>query len=155
MPLKCELCARPAKDGAPFCSYHQPEFWNTPADVPEGKKVLVETDRDGVIRIFRTVKAAVSSSAWEENRVARIDRGIAVGQIRRRVFERDEEKCVRCDEPVTWAGFEMNEKTFKGKGGEVSLENCEALCHNCHQGSVYSVHGNRKPKWSKRFTEFQ
>src|ERR1017187_4259079 len=142
--MKCELCSEESAPGIPFCRTHQPEFWNLPADIPEGKRVLVEVDRNGVIRIFKTVRAAASSPAWEQNRVARMDRGIAVGQIRRRVFERDEEQCVRCGEPQLWDSFEMNEKIFKGKGGEVSLDNCEILCHNCHQGGPLSVHGNRR-----------
>jgi hypothetical protein len=26
----------------------------------------------------------------------------------------------------------------------VSVENCEALCHACHQGDADSAHGNRR-----------
>ena len=146
--MKCELCQDEAAPGIPFCRTHQPEFWNLPSDVPEGKRVLVETDAGGCMRIFRTTKAAVSSKAWEENRVARIDRKVAVGQIRRRVFDRDQYRCTTCDNFVTWDTGEMNEKVFKGKQGEVSLDNCETLCHNCHQSSPYSVHGNRR--WGGR-----
>jgi len=146
---KCELCQLDAAPGIPFCRQHQPEFWNLPVDVPEGKRVLVEVDADGCVRIFRTVKAAVSSPAWEENRVARIDRGIAVGQIRRRVFERDQYRCTTCDDFVTWESGEMHERNPRGKGGEVSLDNSTTLCHNCHTASDSSAHGNRKPQWSK------
>lgn len=161
---KCELCPREAKAGIPFCDFHQPEFFNIPEmAATERKMVLVETDRDGVIRIFRTTKTAVSSPAWDENRVARIDRGIAVGQIRRRVFDRAEYECEKCSAPLVWEtgrsnSGEMHEKQPKGmksqKFGEVSLENCELLCRNCHTGSDFSAHGNRRWQSSKRFTEF-
>jgi 5-methylcytosine-specific restriction endonuclease McrA len=80
-----------------------------------------------------------------------IDRGKAVGQIRQQVFERcsvegssDWHECERCGRTITWETMEMHETLPKGSGGEVSLENCEALCHQCHQGAEDSAHGNRR-----------
>ena len=148
---KCELCANEAKPGIPFCAVHQPDFWGSEPPESKRKMVLVELDADGVIRVFRTVRTAISSPAWEAGRVARCEKAVAVGQIRRRVFERAEYRCERCAECVSWDSGELNEIRFKGKGGEQSLDNCEVLCHNCHQGSTVSVHGNRKAQWSKGF----
>ena len=88
-----------------------------------------------------------------------MDRAKAVGAIRAQVYDRaevenEEHECERCGRFITWDSFEMNEIRPKGAGGgktggEVSLENCEALCHGCHQGSPDSAHGNRRWQTSK------
>lgn len=76
----------------------------------------------------------------------------AVADIREQVFERTKNpvngqfECEKCGRTITWESGEMNEKIPKGsrRRGEVSLENCEALCWDCHQGSPDSAHGNRR-----------
>ena len=84
-----------------------------------------------------------------------MDRALAVRSIREQVFERcivweppeeEHNECEKCGRWITWEDFEMNEKIPKGssKRGEVSTENCEALCHACHQGDKDSAHGNRR-----------
>lgn len=89
-----------------------------------------------------------------------MDRGKAVGAIRAQVYDRSENQetgdheCERCGRYITWESFEMNEKRPKGAGGgktggEVSLQNSEALCHGCHQGNKDSAHGNRMWQTSK------
>ena len=113
------------------------------------KTVRVELDSIGnVVRIFR-------DKSWRdfpEDRVRIMDRSEAVGWIRMEVYERSRglqgPSCERCGRQIAWNTFEMNEKRPKGAGGgktggEVSLENCEALCHQCHLGNKDSAHGNR------------
>jgi 5-methylcytosine-specific restriction endonuclease McrA len=45
--------------------------------------------------------------------------------------------------------MEMNEKKIKSLGGEVSLENCEALCRSCHQTGPDAFHANRRWQTAK------
>jgi hypothetical protein len=68
----------------------------------------------------------------------------AVGSIRRQVFDRCEEKCEQCESYITWETMHMHEKVFKGKGGEVSLENSIGLCSKCHLTGANAAHADRK-----------
>lgn len=119
------------------------------------KQVHVELGPNGLpIRIFRT-------KDWRDlpaDLVQIMDRSHAVGAIRAQVFDRatgdspaggESSECERCGRYITWESFEMHETAPKGSGGEVSLENCEALCHGCHQGNTDSAHGNRRWQTSK------
>ena len=114
------------------------------------KIVRVQLDLDGKpIRIFR-------DKSWRdlpEEFVQKMDKRAAVGCIREEVYERSRglygPGCERCGRTIAWDTFEMNEIIPKGSGGEVSLENCEALCHACHQGGPDSAHGNRRWQTSK------
>ena len=120
------------------------------------KVVRVEIANTGLpVRIFR-------DKSWKTcpNLVMLMDRAMAVAGIRGQVFDRaynDELRiyeCARCGRTITPETGEMNEIRPKGKnggqtGGEVSLDNCEALCHQCHQGHEDSAHGNRKWHTSK------
>lgn len=112
----------------------------------KSKLVHVELGDSGLpCRIFR-------DRSWRnfpEDRIALISKAEAVKSIRDRVFVRAKNddgtaECERCGRYITWESFEMNEKIPKGSGGEVSLSNCEALCHDCHQGHPDSAHGNRR-----------
>lgn len=109
------------------------------------------------IRIFRSKKAAAlysimpSRGLGPEPIIRQMERSVAVGQIRRQVFERDQFECVHCGQLVVWErgswnSGEMDERDSKGHGGEVSVENGQLLCHTCHQGP----HGKhqRQPQWS-------
>lgn len=119
-----------------------------------GKLVRVEIGSNGLpCRIFR-------DKSWKTcNSVQIMDRGKAVGAIRTQVWDRSEtpdgwHECERCGRLIGWDTFEMNEKRPKGAGGgktggEVSLQNSEALCHQCHQGNPDSAHGNRRWQTSK------
>lgn len=118
-----------------------------------GKLVRVEIVDDLPARIFR-------NKEWKTcpNPVHLMDRSSAVKSIREQVYERSRglqgPGCERCGRRITWESFEMNEKRPRGAGGgktkgEVSLENCEALCHQCHQGSPDSAHGNRRWQTAK------
>jgi hypothetical protein len=118
------------------------------------KQVRVEIGPNGLpCRIFR-------DHYWKtcENEVQIMDRGKAVGAIRAQVFDRatgdspaggETSECERCGRYIRWDTFEMHETLPKGKGGEVALSNCEALCHQCHQGGPDSAHGNRRWQTSK------
>ena len=134
------------------------------------KLVRVELGDEGLpIRIFR-------DKSWRTctNPVQLMDRAKAVCSIREQVFDRTEiresnnpltrvceevgftteHECERCGRRITWETFEMNEIRPKGAGGgktggEVRLENCEALCHQCHTGSPDSAHGNRRWQTAK------
>jgi 5-methylcytosine-specific restriction endonuclease McrA len=110
------------------------------------KQVRVQIGPNGLpTRIF-------GDKSWRDfppDDVRIMDRAHAVGAIRAQVWDRSENEegwheCERCSRLIAWDSFEMNEKIPKGSGGEVSLENCEALCHACHQGGPDSAHGNRR-----------
>jgi len=111
---------------------------------PKSTERLVPTKvgPDGcAVLIYRSEKAAIASGeefTWRS-------RAQAVVEIRWQVLCRAEFECERCCAPLTWTTMEMNEKIFRSHGGEISLENCEALCHNCHQGKPYSVHPGIHP----------
>ena len=115
-----------------------------------GKQVRVEIGPNGLpCRIFR-------DTSWKTcDSVQIMDRAKAVGAIRAQVYDRSQapegehHECERCGRYITWDWFEMHETVPKGSGGEVSLENCEALCHGCHQGNTDSAHGNRRWQTSK------
>ena len=115
------------------------------------KLVRVELGPDGrPIRIFR-------DKSWRDlprEKVLKITKAEAVKAIRTQVFRRSfnpltgQFECGVCGRTITWTTGEMNEKRPRGAGGgktggEVSLENCEALCHDCHQGNKDSAHGDR------------
>ena len=114
------------------------------------KPVRVEIGPNGLpCRIFR-------DASWKTcDSIQIMDRGKAVGAIRAQVFDRAETEdsssyeCERCGRTIRWENFEMHETIPKGSGGEVSLENCEALCHQCHTGSPDSAHGNRRWQTAK------
>lgn len=122
------------------------------------KKVRVLIgDNDLPVRIFRKdkewTKIPLDKWIW-------MTKADAVGLIRLQVFERTggkvfegetvvRGKCEVCERYITWDSMEQHERIFKGKGGSVSLENCVALCHDCHQGRPDSAHGNRRWQTAK------
>jgi hypothetical protein len=94
-------------------------------------------------RIFRSDKAAVLASL-AGCRVQEMQRWLAIGSIREQVRMRAGDACERCGTMLTSATGEMHETNPRGKGGEISLVNCEWLCHDCHQGKADSAHGDRR-----------
>lgn len=115
------------------------------------KLVRVEIDETGLpCRIFR-------DKQWRllpDDKTSVMTKAEAVGMIRLRVYHRarhelTDAQCDRCGRYITWDGFEMNEKKLKSLGGEVSLENCEALCRPCHQTGPDAYHSNRRWQTSK------
>lgn len=114
------------------------------------QRVFVElTILGNVVRIFKNWRAASASPKYPEH-VLEVPRSYAVESIRRQVFERSKNQCERCGNIITWGAMHMHEKVFKSKGGEVSIENCIALCYDCHEGAPESAHGNRRPQFSGR-----
>lgn len=113
------------------------------------------------IRIFRTKKAAVlyqlrPSHGLNQPYITQMEHAEAVKQIRDQVFERDEFACVKCGKVVTSQTGELDERQARGscleqpdgtyQSGEVSVANCQTLCHDCHQGPQ-GKH-QRQPQWS-------
>ena len=118
-------------------------------EVKNSKTVRVELGENGLpIRIFR-------DKHWLNYPTVEMTKAEAVGGIRKQVFRRcwnplsGNFECEKCGRTITWTSGEMNERVPKGSGGEVSLSNCEALCHSCHTGSPDSAHGNRRWKTAK------
>lgn len=118
------------------------------------KLVHVEIENGLPIRIFRTKE-------WRllpDDRIGTMSRAEAVCKIREQVFERatgdspaggEIIECDRCGKRITWETGEMHETLPKGKGGEVSLANCEALCRNCHTAGPDAAHADRKWQTAK------
>jgi hypothetical protein len=112
------------------------------------KRFVYAQVADGVaVRIFKTHKAAIQSGVPEEL-LRWVVRAEAVGEIRKQVIARAHCNCDRCGRALTPDTGEMHETLPKGKGGEVSLDNCEWLCHDCHQGPD-SAHGDRQLRFGE------
>jgi 5-methylcytosine-specific restriction endonuclease McrA len=103
------------------------------------------------VRIFR-------DRQWRDfpsGQVVEMTKAEAVKSIREQVFERSRNpltglyECEKCGRIITWDTGEMNERIPKGSGGEVSIANCEALCHGCHQVGPDSAHGDRRWQTAK------
>lgn len=103
------------------------------------------------VRIFR-------DKQWLDfptEQVVELTKAEAVGSIREQVFERARNpltglfECENCGRIITWKNGEMNEILPKGRGGEVAMYNCEALCHPCHQVGSDSRHGMRSWQTAK------
>lgn len=112
------------------------------------KIVWVEQIGGKVAKIFKSQKLAFLGC--EDPKV--MYKGDAVGEIRRQVFDRQEEKCLWCGKKVYWEGslfqrMHLDEIIPKGKGGEVSLENCQGLCYSCH---IPGKHGDRRPRFGEK-----
>ena len=69
---------------------------------------------------------------------------LTTGEIRRIIYDRQAGECVMCSGFVTWEQAHLHEKVFRGKGGEISLENSEILCAYCH---LQIEHGDRQPQF--------
>lgn len=132
-------------------------------------KVWVEIGPTGLaIQIFRTKKAAViyavnpNRGLGPEPNIREMPRELAVGQIRRQIFERDERRCVHCGKELVWErGFpnsmEMDERQARGScqmnedgvycSGQISVSNSQTLCKPCHTGPGGKQ--DRSPSFSK------
>lgn len=115
------------------------------------KLAWVEVDEfTGIsVRIFKNHKLAVE--ATNGLNLSNMDRGLAVSQIRRQVYERQGGVCLRCPTVLTYGSAHLHERQPKGKfvdgkSGEVSLENCEAICYKCHT----QAHPEKSLMWSSQ-----
>lgn len=104
----------------------------------------VELDKDGrfPVRIFKSQKAAMLCP----NRIDYWDRALAVKLIRTALFVRSQGFCELCASVVTLKSGHMHERKFRGKGGEISLENSVFICARTHT----LEHKDRNPHWSKK-----
>ncbi len=107
-------------------------------------KVWVEIDNGAVIRVFKNERDAVLSGKVVEQR----PKAEAVKFIRLLVFRRDKYACTHCGAEVTWYAGHMHERVWKGRGGEVSVDNCTTLCSECHRNDPVAGHGNRRLQFS-------
>ena len=107
----------------------------------------VELKDHRAVRIFKNTKAAAEAEAAGAYPFLG-NRAEAIEQIRRQVFERDAFICIHCGKVVTWEIGEMHERIWKGRGGEVSVENCETRCHACNM-----LEHDRNPKFGKSCNE--
>ena len=112
------------------------------------KQVWCELSAEGrVIRIFRNRrKAAEAELAFP---VDLVDRAEAVKDIRRQVFERDGYSCTHCGKAINWDTGHLHERLWRGRGGEMSLENSTTLCFACHTYDKVAGHGARQPQFGK------
>jgi len=109
----------------------------------------VEIGQDGrAIRIFRNFKLACGALSYP-SRIAHMLRATAVEDIRRQVWERDNKRCTHCGTMVRWHIMQLHERIWRGRGGEVSIDNSVTLCADCHQNSEVAGHGTRQVRWSK------
>lgn len=97
------------------------------------------------VRVFKNRKIAFENIESPKC----IERALAVSQIRRQVFSRQEGVCLRCPNIILWTSGHLHELITRGQGGEISLDNCEMLCADCH---LNGAHGDRKPQFTKQFT---
>ena len=112
------------------------------------RMVWAELGKDGrAVRIFKNMKVAAQCLYWPLN-VVFVLRATAVSAIRRQIWERDKKKCVHCGALVPYGVFEMHERIWRGRGGEISLDNGVTLCSDCHQNDKVAGHGTRQVRWS-------
>lgn len=95
------------------------------------------------VRIFKNRKLAFESIESPKC----IERALAISQIRRQIFARQDGVCLSCPEILTYSSMHMHEEIHRGQGGEISLDNSVGLCYNCH---INIAHGNRRPQFSRR-----
>ena len=118
--------------------------------------VFVELDPETELptRIFKCTKKALKADPLY---VMKMDRGKAVGMIRIQVIAKAIRQkailCQLCGAVVTETTGEMHEVLPRGKGGEISLDNCIYICYNCHIGKQDSEHGDRRFQTSKERNE--
>jgi 5-methylcytosine-specific restriction endonuclease McrA len=110
-------------------------------------RVLVQLGSDGrAIRIYRHF-----SQLPADQPVVEWPRISAVRDIRQQVFDRANGKCELCGGRISWETGHMHEshpkgRMINGKYGEVSVENCVAICPQCHLGRG-GVHEDHYPQF--------
>lgn len=117
--------------------------------------VEINPETGKIIRIFKNTHKAL---VYPQEIIKQSLKNYAVGEIRSQIVERskidDRPSCEWCsrDLPGEVSGYglkgHMHEKQFKGKGGEISLENSVLICPNCHFNDE-DAHGDRKFQSSK------
>jgi len=106
--------------------------------------VWAELSKEGnrVVRIFKSEKAAFASMRM----VVFLLKSTAVGDIRKQLFYRSQGYCELCGDIVTEKSGHMHEQKWRGKGGEISLENSVFICAKTHK----LEHKERNPQFTRR-----
>jgi len=109
--------------------------------------VWVELSPEGLpVRIFKSVRSAWTQASQGGFRIAQMTHQTAVQHIRHQIFVRSKGFCEECGSVITESSMEMHERLWRGKGGEISLENSIAACKGSHK----FAHRDRAPKFSRR-----
>ena len=106
------------------------------------KQVWVEYNDHSIVRIFKSKTAAFASN----KAVAKVSYGYAVSDIRYQLWMRSEGLCENCCAMVTKDSGHMHERKWRGKGGDISLENSIFICPTCHK----HAHKERSIKPTRR-----
>ena len=72
-------------------------------------------------------------------------KGLALADLRRRVFTRDGWHCVCCGEACSWATGHLAHIQSRGAGGSDTEENTRLLCAACH-GNEHNAGGKPLPR---------
>ena len=75
---------------------------------------------------------------------------MTTAEIRQQVYDRQKGRCRSCDKFVTSEQAHLHERVHRGHGGEISLDNSEILCYDCHLNREEFGHGKRKPQFPKK-----
>jgi hypothetical protein len=109
------------------------------------RMVWSEIGLDGfAVRILKNLKHSFSL-----DRVEFMLRSQAVTEIRRQIWDRAKRTCEHCGKRLTHSAFEMHENIWRGRGGEVSVDNGRCLCVYCHQNDIVAGHGKRKVRFGE------
>lgn len=108
-------------------------------------RVFVEIDEAG--NVTRIIKSKGGACFVPPERLRELPRIEAVENLRQQVFKRADNCCDKCGKVLSWGTLQMHERVPKSQGGEQSLENCWALCYDCHQGKRNGEH-KRHPQWA-------
>lgn len=115
--------------------------------------VWIELDSKGQpVRIFKSAsQCANAQRAMPLNHsVDRVNPLWAVGKIRDAVLRRQRGRCLKCDGEISKVTMHLDEVKSRGRGGLISLDNCQALCSDCHIGPR-GKHGlERSPRFRSK-----
>lgn len=105
--------------------------------------VEIDPETDMPMRVLKKGEIWVTPVSAE---LRQMNKSEAVGSIREQVFYRAKRgniiMCEFCGNTITETTGHMHEVIPKGQGGMVSLDNCVAICADCHIGKD-GEHGDR------------
>jgi 5-methylcytosine-specific restriction endonuclease McrA len=104
--------------------------------------VQIDSMTQKPVRIFKNSKAAFAS----EGLITSMRYSAAVESIRHDLFIRSGGWCELCGDRVSECSGHMHEQKFRGKGGEISLENSVFICAKTHK----DAHKDRNPQFTRR-----
>lgn len=107
-------------------------------------------DQGRAIRIFKNRKRAREVNPDYVRVMPYAD---AARAIRQEIYGRQGFRCRKCPNLVTWESMHLDEMQARGefdeqgRSGEISVDNCQGLCAECHIVGPRSEHGSRRPQW--------